>query len=101
MQSSPQEESYDKESVDPVNSLDGGGLGGNLGKTFGDTAIDPDKMVKGDAIEKQVDHHHGVEQQDGGGAEEHHRHKRQARVDWTLRRSTVSKIYLLTCVPPQ
>ena len=83
MQSSPQEESYDKESVDPVDSLDGGGVGGNL---------DPDKMVKGDAIEKQVDHHHGIEQQDGGGAEEHHRHKRQARIDWTFRRSTVSKI---------
>ena len=55
---------------------------------------DPENSLRGDAIERQVDQYHGVKQQeqDGDGAEEHHRHKRQARVDWTLRRSMVSKI---------
>ena len=93
MQSTPQEESYGRESVDPGHSHDGGGgLGGNLGETLNDTALDPDSIVdlNGDEIEKQLDHHHGVEHH------HHHRQKRQARrVDWTSRRSTVSKIYLL------
>ena len=87
MQSTPQEESYGVESVDPGHSHDGGGgLVGKLGETLNDTAMDPDRIIdlNGDEIEKQLDHHH------------HHRRKRQARrVDWTSRRSTVSKIYLL------
>lgn len=70
-QTSPQEESYGK---DPENSPRGGGFGDDLGDS------------KGDDI--------GVEQQEqgGDGAEEHQRYKRQARVDWTFRRSRVSKM---------
>jgi len=74
--SSPPEESYGKDSGDQRNSFDRGDLEDNVGETFDNGSMDPDKIDHGV-------HLHGADD----GAEEHHRHKRQAMVDWTWRRS--------------
>ena len=85
MQSSPPEESYGKDSGDQRNSFDRGDLEDKVGETFDNGSMDPDKIDHGV-------HLHGADD----GAEEHHRHKRQAMVDWTWRRSMVSKISFCT-----